>query len=359
MSHVWGKNLKLSIFGESHGPAVGVTVGGLPPGFLIDWEKVGLEMARRRPGKSDLSTPRREADDWEILSGVCEGRTNGAPLCAVIRNKDISSGDYDLNLLRPGHADYTALVKYKGFADRRGGGHFSGRLTAPLVLAGAIAKQLLETRGIFIGGRIQRIGPILDSELSPEQMPEVSKKEFPVANDEKGARMKEEILSAKSEGDSLGGVIECMVLGVSAGLGDPFFHSLESALASMLFSIPAVKGVEFGDGFLFAEKKGSEMNDPMEIKDEKVRFLSNHSGGIAGGISNGQPIVFRAAIRPTPTIRKEQRTIDIEKGESALRSFGGRHDPSIVPRAVSAIEAGAALCILDFMLNDLWRGESL
>lgn len=349
MSNVWGKNIQLTIFGESHGPAIGLVLNGLPPGLNIDWEQVAGEMARRAPGNSPLSTPRRESDRWEILSGMFEGKTTGTPLSAIIRNENTQSGDYNPGLLRPGHADLAALYKYKGYADYRGGGHFSGRLTAPLVFAGAIAKQILKANGISVGARIMRISDVADAEMPVEGILAVSQKPFPVFDDQAGERMQQAVLRAKDEKDSLGGIIECAALGVPGGWGDPFFDSLESSIASMMFSIPAVKGVEFGEGFGFAGMKGSEANDQLYMSENGVQAKTNHNGGINGGISNGLPLVFRAVIKPTPTIGLEQTTVDLQKGETVTTVFGGRHDPCIVFRAVPVVEAGLAISLLDFM----------
>jgi len=359
MSNVWGRNIKLSIFGESHGPAVGLVFGGLEAGMVIDRDRIRFEMARRAPGRDDISTPRAESDGWEVLSGVLDGRTTGAPLCVVIRNENVRSGDYTPHLLRPGHADLTALIKYGEHADHRGGGHFSGRLTAPLVFAGAIAKQVLERRGIKIGARIAQIYDVIDAPIDTDEIFAISRKPFPVADDAAGERMRQAILAAKADGDSLGGVIECAAAGVPAGWGDPFFDSLESAMSSLIFSIPAVKGIEFGDGFGLASMRGSEANDPLFMREAvapgetyaeraaKVGVTTNRNGGINGGISNGNPITLRVAIKPTPTIGREQTTVDLERGETVTARFGGRHDPCIVPRAVPVVEAALALCLLD------------
>ena len=360
MSGTWGRSIRLTIFGESHGPAVGMVLDGLPPGFPVDWADVSREMARRAPGSGELSTRRAETDSYEILSGMFEGKTTGAPLTALIRNEDARSSDYSPHILRPGHADWTALVKYKGHADHRGGGRFSGRLTAPLVCAGAIAKQVLRRDGIDVGARIVRIYDAEDTSLdtcgaaiwhgeAAARVIAASKKTFPAADDAAGERMKAAILRAKQEGDSVGGVIECAATGLPAGWGEPFFGSVESSVASMMFSIPAVKGIEFGAGFGFARLRGSEANDPLEYDEGglRVRAATNRNGGVNGGISNGHAVIFRVAVKPTPTIGKEQRTVDIASGETVLAAFGGRHDPCIAPRAVPAIEAGLALCLLD------------
>ena len=348
MSNTWGKNIKLSIFGESHGAGIGIVIDGLPHGFCMDWAAVDAMMARRAPGGS-LATPRKETDAYEVLSGIFEGKTTGAPLAAVIRNNNTKSGDYQPNLMRPGHADFTAHHKYGGYADYRGGGHFSGRITAPLVFAGAIAMQILESRGIKIGARIASIKNIRDGTMQDiAQICGVSKKAFPVYDDTIGERMKQAIADAQGEGDSVGGIIECAAIGMPIGLGEPFFDSLESAISSMMFSIPAVKGVAFGAGFGITEMLGSEANDMMHMDDGEVCIDTNNNGGINGGISNGNPIVCRIAVKPTPTIRKAQTTVDIKSDETKEVQFGGRHDPCIVPRAVHVAEAAMALCILDF-----------
>ncbi len=353
MSNVWGQRIKVSIFGESHGPAIGVTIGGLPPGFPVDWAKVSAAMARRAPGSGDIATPRQEKDQWEILSGMMEDKTSGAPLCAIIRNQDTRSRDYNPHLLRPGHADYTAWVKYKGFNDYRGGGHFSGRLTACLVFAGAIVQQILESRGISLGGRISSIHNIADSPGEPEEMAALTAKAFPVFDEAAGLKMKEAILRAKADGDSLGGIIECAAWNLPAGLGEPFFDSAESVISAMMFSIPGIKGIEFGDGFHLTTMTGYGANDQLEISGDRIRLKSNHNGGINGGITNGNPLVFRLAVKPTPTIHKKQTTVDIAKMETTETSFGGRHDPCIVPRALPAALSALALCLLDLLLmND-------
>lgn len=357
MSGIWGKNIRLSIFGESHGKAIGINIDGLPPGFEIDIEGIKQEMARRAPGKSILSTPRKEEDEFEIISGFFDNRTTGTPLCAIIKNTDKISAHYSeiQAKMRPGHADYTGYVKYKGFNDYRGGGHFSGRITAPLVLAGAIAKQILEERGVVIGSHIQSIGSIKDDAFDPvnidaQTLKAIKDKEFPVINDKIGEKMKEAVLSATEQADSLGGIIECAAVNVPEGLGDPFFDSVESRLSHLLFSIPSVKGVEFGAGFDIAYMKGSEANDELYIKDGVVKTYTNNNGGIIGGITYGMPLIFRAAIKPTPSIGIEQRTVDIKENKNTSIQITGRHDPCIVPRGLPVIEAAAALALLDYML---------
>ncbi len=346
MGSIWGKNISLSIFGESHGKAVGIVIDGLSPGMEIDWVKVKKDMERRAPGRSELSSERTEPDTWEVVSGVFEGKTTGTPLCALIKNEDINSGEHERNIMRPGHADFTARIKYGGHADYRGGGHTSGRLTAPLVFAGALAKQELENLGISIQSKIVCINGIYD-EGDFTGFSQAAEKAFPVYNDAKGELMKAAVSAAKIEGDSIGGIIECAAFGLPSGWGDPFFGSLESSISSMMFSIPAVKGIEFGRGFDFAKMKGSEANDTMIFDEGKIHMDSNNNGGINGGISNGEPLLFRVVIKPTPTIEKKQKTIDIAKKESVSVSFTGRNDPCIVPRALPAVEAGLALCLLD------------
>ncbi|MDR1590343.1 MAG: chorismate synthase [Oscillospiraceae bacterium] len=347
MSGNWGCRFKISLFGESHGPAIGVVIDGLPPGFVPDWDGVRAEMARRAPGTGPLATPRGESDEWEVLSGLFEGAATGAPLCAVIRNTDARSQDYVRGVMRPGHADMTAFIKYGGYADYRGGGHFSGRLTAPIVFAGALARQILRGDGIRIGARILSVRGVRDIDAAPEDILAASGRELPVCSAGRGELMRAEIEAARARGDSVGGIVECVALGVPPGWGEPFFRSLESAAAEMMFSIPAVKGVEFGDGFALSDKLGSESNDEMYMRGGQVAYKTNHGGGVAGGISNGQPIVLRVAVKPTPTISKRQTTVDIRSGETVEHSFTGRHDPCVAPRAVPVVEAGLALCLLD------------
>jgi chorismate synthase len=357
MGNVWGKHIQFSIFGESHGPAVGFVLAGLPAGWPIDWEEADREMTRRAPGRSPLTTPRRESDCYEILSGWFEGKTTGTPLSVIIPNQNARSGDYRPELLRPGHADLTALYKYHGHADYRGGGHFSGRLSAPRVLAGAIAKQILRMEGIVIGARIQRIFDVEDGPMPTRQILQAAQKTFPVWDEAAAEAMQQAILRAKRENDSLGGIIECAALGLPPGWGDPFFDSLESAVAAMMFSIPAVKGVEFGDGFALASMTGSAANDPLYVENGAIRLASNHNGGINGGISNGEPLVVRVAIKPTPTIGRPQTTVDWKQRKTVTAAFTGRHDPCIVPRAVPAVEAGLALCLLDILTENKTRKE--
>ena len=330
MSSSYNGNIKFTIFGQSHSPAIGVTVEGLPTGFAPDFDELARFMARRAPGQNEFSTPRKEADIPEFISGLFDGKICGAPLTAIIRNTNTRSKDYSELLAkpRPGHADYTANVKYGGAQDYTGGGHFSGRLTAPLCIVGGLCKQLLQKEGISVEGRIKEIGGIEDE-----------------------AGMKEAILKAKAEGDSLGGIIECVISGAPVGLGGPMFGGIESRISQLVFGIPAVKGVEFGAGFAAAALRGSENNDPFEMQNGKVVTKTNNCGGILGGITNSMPIVFRAAIKPTPSIAKEQDTVNLLTGENAKLSVVGRHDPCIVPRALPCIEAAAAIAIYDALLE--------
>ncbi|WP_195970967.1 chorismate synthase [Clostridium thermobutyricum] len=356
MSGIWGRNLKVSIFGESHGTGIGITIDGLPSGFEIDLDKVNFEMGRRAPGKSPLSTARKEGDNVEILSGFFEGKTTGTPLCGIIRNKDNRSRDYGKlrDLMRPGHADYTGNVRYNGFNDYRGGGHFSGRITAPIVFAGAICKQILEKEGIKITSHVKSIGKVEDInfnslEIEEEIMNNLLNMELPVLDKSVEEKMREEILNAKSEGDSVGGIIECAITGIKAGVGSPFFYSIESVISHLLFSVPAVKGVEFGEGFNITKLRGSEANDSMYYDGDQVKTRTNNNGGVIGGISNGMPIIFRAGIKPTASIIKKQETINIKTKENEELVIEGRHDPCIVQRAIPVIECIAAIGILDLM----------
>ena len=356
MSGMWGSKIKLSIFGESHGNAIGITIDGLPAGFSIDMDKIMMEMARRAPGKSSLSTPRKESDIPEILSGYFEGKTTGTPLCAIIRNSNTKSKDYSKlkDVMRPGHADYTGAVRYKGFNDYRGGGHFSGRITAPLVFAGAICKQILEVKGIIISAHINSIGKIkdcsfLESDISDKLLNSFKEKELPLINTKLEDEMRQEILSARSSGDSIGGTIECAILGVSPGIGDPFFDSVESTLAHLMFSVPAVKGIEFGKGFDISKMRGSEANDEYYLENGNIKTKTNNNGGILGGITNGMPIIFNVAIKPTASIFKEQNAVNIVTMEETTLCIEGRHDPCIVQRALPVIEAVAAIGITELM----------
>lgn len=352
MSNVWGKNITLSIFGESHGEGTGIVIGGLPPGERLDEDEIEYDMSRRAPGTNVFSTARVEKDRVRILSGLYNSKTTGTPLCGIIMNEDRRPADYNRNLLRPGHADYTAFMKYKGFQDHRGGGHFSGRLTAPLTFAGSIARQILGRRGIVIGAHINQIGKAKDKELTlinKEILDGFRASPFPLLDLNVEKEMKNAILLAKEQRDSVGGIIECAAFGLPAGLGSPFFHSVESVVSAMMFSIPGIKGIEFGKGFGLASMQGSEANDPIRLAEDKIVTVTNHSGGINGGISNSMPIVFRVVVRPTASVGKPQDTVDIEKMLNATIEIKGRHDPCIVPRVVPVVESCLALCILDLM----------
>ncbi len=354
MSSTYGDNLKLTIFGQSHGAAIGMTLDGIPAGLRVDEEKLDAFLARRAPGQNAWSTPRKEADKPEILSGIVDGHTCGAPIAAIIRNTNTRSGDYD-NLKdcpRPGHADYTAQVKYGGAQDAAGGGHFSGRLTAALCIAGGMCKQWLEEKGIRIRAHIAAIDGVKDAALDPIR-PEMDGvgADFPVLSLEKGQQMQQRIAAARSQGDSVGGMIECAITGLPAGLGEPIFGGMESKIAAMVYGVPAVKGVEFGAGMAVGEMKGSENNDAFTVEGGQIKTVTNHSGGILGGITNGMPLIFRCAIKPTPSIAKAQQSVQLSTMEITTLQVHGRHDPCIVPRAVPVIEAAAAIAIFDTYLG--------
>lgn len=364
MSSTYGEILKLSIFGQSHGPAIGMTLDGIPAGLPVDVAKLQEFLSRRAPGGKAYATPRKEADTPEFLSGIVDGYTCGAPIAAIITNTNTRSGDYN-NLKdcpRPGHADYPAQMKYKGFQDVAGGGHFSGRLTAPLCIAGGLCKQWLERKGIRIGAHIRVIAGVTDEPLVLDWLnPDLDAigKEFPVVNPTAGEKMQAEIAKAKDDGDSVGGIIECIVTGLPAGLGDPMFGGVESKLAQIIYGIPAVKGLDFGSGFTGSYLRGSQNNDPYVIKDGYVHTLTNQAGGILGGITTGMPLVFNAAIKPTPSIAKEQQSVSLEKMENQPLTVHGRHDPCIVPRAVPVVEAAAAVAIFDICLKHGYFLEEL
>lgn len=349
---MFGNKLKVSIFGESHGEGIGLLMEGFPPGLSISTEEIKNELLRRAGGRSTLSTPRLEADAFTFLGGVFEGHTTGAPITIFIRNTNKLPKDYDKikHVMRPSHSDYTAFVKYQGMNDYRGGGHFSGRLTAALVAGGAIAKQYLKQYQIKIGAHACQIGTIRDSLFDLEPQLEEVDKDFPVLNREAGEKMKELIETARMNLDSVGGVVEAAVTGLPVGLGEPFWNSVESTLAHMLFSIPAVKGVEFGAGFAISQMNGSQANDQMYFEGNQVKTKTNHNGGICGGITNGMPIITRVAFKPTPSIARAQNTIDVEKEENTVLEVRGRHDPCIVHRAVPVVEAVLALGIMDLLL---------
>lgn len=351
MKNTFGNVVTVTLFGESHGPAIGAVVDGLPGGIRIDEKYIAARLAQRRPS-GRISTARRESDSYEILSGVFNGYTTGTPLCIIIRNEDIRSKDYEVisRLARPSHADLTAMYRYGGFEDYRGGGHFSGRITAALVAAGAMAMKALEDKGIYIGTHIKSCGGITDRDIADEtDLRVLAETDFPVLDAEAASEMERIILDAAKDGDSVGGVLETVVLGMPEGVGEPWFDTAEGMLAHAIFSVPAVKGVEFGAGFDIARMRGSQANDCLRTDGKKIYTETNNSGGINGGITNGMPIVFRTAIKPTPSIFKEQRTVDIKKGENALLRLKGRHDPAVVHRAGVVINAVTALTLADLL----------
>lgn len=353
MSSTYGEKIHLSIFGQSHGAGIGMTLDGIPAGLPVDTDKLQAFLNRRAPGQNDMTTPRKEEDRPEILSGLVNGYTCGAPLAALIRNTNTRSNDYAelKDRPRPGHADYTAQIKYNGFQDPAGGGHFSGRLTAPLCIAGGMCKQWLELQGIQITAHIAQIGSVKDDLYDPVN-PQIHKIDmnFPVLNPVCAQQMHDAIVAAKACGDSLGGIIECAVTGLPVGLGDPMFDGMEGRIAQIIFGIPAVKGVEFGAGFACASMTGSRHNDAFAFNNGQIVTKTNNAGGILGGITNGMPIIFRTAIKPTPSIAIPQETVSLEKEESCALTVKGRHDPCIVPRAVPVIEAATAVAVYDALL---------
>lgn len=355
MSANWGKNIELSIFGESHGKAIGINLGKLPAGLKIDMALIEKEMLRRAPGNNKLSTARKEKDQIEIMSGIQDEITTGAPLCAMIYNSDQHSKDYSLleTHMRPGHSDFAAYVKYHGYNDVRGGGHFSGRITAPIVFAGAVIKQILAQQEIYVGAHIKSIQSVqdhvFDAALDKSGFDQLSQQLYPVLDAAVFPEMEAVVEAARSQCDSVGGQIECGVIGLPAGIGEPFFDSLESTIAHLMFSIPAVKGLEFGDGFDLCRMLGSQANDSYYYEDNKVKTKTNHNGGIVGGISNGMPITFTVGIKPTPSIAQKQQTINVETKENTEIEIKGRHDPCIVFRAVAVVEAMCAIAIYEAM----------
>lgn len=357
MSSVIGDKIKLSIFGESHGEAIGCVIDGLPAGIKIDMNAVYKDMQRRAPGKDKTATPRLEKDIPHILSGTLDNVTTGAPLAMVIENTNTKSGDYSnlMTVPRPSHSDYPAYVKYGGNNDIRGGGHFSGRLTAPLVFAGSVAKQILSQMGITIGAHIKQIGSVCDavSDLNKTDkslLDTLSSSTFSLIDETKEQAMRDEIEKARLSLDSVGGIIECFAVGLPVGLGGNMFDTVEGKLASILFGVPAVKGVEFGIGFGFADKRASEVNDQYEIKNGRVATLSNNNGGVLGGMTDGAPLSVSVAIKPTPSIAKKQKSVNLLTMENAELEIHGRHDPCIVVRAVPVIECAVALGLLDLMM---------
>lgn len=358
MSSTFGKNIKVSIFGQSHSDAIGVVVDGLPAGHSLDLDALGAFMRRRAPGSTALGTQRNERDAVEILSGVVDGRLCGAPFAALIKNGDVRKGDY-ANLAdtpRPGHADYTAQIKYAGAQDKTGGGHFSGRLTAPLCVAGGVCLQLLEKEGILVGAHVERVGDVCDTRfnpvrLNPEDLVAAQKNAVAALDPDAAARIARLIEEVRAAGDSVGGAVECAAIGLPAGVGDPMFEGLENRVASIAFGIPAVKGVEFGSGFSCASMRGSAHNDPFCIEDGRVKTRTNNHGGILGGISTGMPVIFRVAFKPTPSIARPQQTVNLSRMGEAELIVHGRHDPCVVLRAVPVVEAAAAVAIYDAFLD--------
>ena len=363
MKNTLGNNISVTLFGESHGNAIGAVVDGLPAGIKVDESFISHQLDLRRPfGK--ISTSRQEADKFEILSGAFNGKTTGTPICIVIPNENTQSKDYSKTYgkARPGHADYTAFCKYNGCEDYRGGGHFSGRITAGLVAAGAVAIDLLSRKGIKIGTHLSKCAGVEDSKFTAyeKEINSLSDKLFPVLNDEKGEEIIKNIEKAAQDGDSVGGVLETAVIGLPVGIGEPWFDSVEGVLSHALFSIPAVKGVEFGAGFSCADMLGSQMNDCFVSENEKITTKTNNNGGINGGITNGMPVIFRCAVKPTPSISKEQETVDFINNENTVLSVKGRHDPCIVHRARVVVDSVTAIVLCDLLSQKFgsdWLGE--
>lgn len=356
MANSYGKLFKIALFGESHSEAIGVVIVGVPSGICVDMDEVLFEMSRRAPGNNDFSTPRCESDTPEILSGVFEGKTTGTPIACVVKNTNTRSKDYTPELIRPSHADYSGMLRYNGHNDYRGGGHFSGRLTAPIVFAGAIAKQILKKENIEILAHIKNIGNVYDDSVDManpdvDALRTLKNKTLPFINSEMENKASELIMSAKSDKDSIGGSVEAVICGIAGGVGSPFFESVESRISSMLFSVPAVKAVEFGIGTEFSKMCGSQANDSFYIENETIKTTTNNNGGINGGITNGMPIVLTATIKPTPSIAKEQKSVNINTKENVTMEIKGRHDPCIVQRAVPVIEAALAITVLDLILE--------
>ena len=362
MSSTYGERFRFTIFGQSHSPAIGVTMEGLPAGFAVDFDQLQAFLSRRAPGKSPTATARKEADLPEFVSGLVGNVTCGAPLTAIIRNTNTRSGDYD-NLRdcpRPGHADFTAQARYGGFQDVAGGGHFSGRLTAPLCIAGGICLQLLERMGVTVAAHIRSIENVHDDPFDPALVDEAQlrallQKPFPVLRDSAAGEMEQAILRAKAECDSVGGIIECAAVGLLAGWGDPMFGGLENRIAQIIFGVPAVRGLEFGTGFAAAALRGSENNDAFVLRSGKAVTETNRCGGILGGITTGAPLVFRVAFKPTPSIARRQRTVDLAAMRETTVEIAGRHDPCIVPRAVPCVEAAAAVVLYDILCSERGR----
>ncbi len=352
MKNTFGHSISITIFGESHGEQIGAIVDGMAPGIPVDEQFIASQMDKRR-AKGKISTKRTECDEVVISSGVFEGKTTGTPICFTIKNNNTKSGDYShtRNLARPGHADYTANCKYHGFEDYRGGGHFSGRITAGIVAAGAVAISALKNKGIYIGTHIKRCAGISDRAFGDiaKDIDTLNNMEFAVLDNACAAQINEAILVAANDGDSVGGILETAVVGLPAGVGEPWFDTFESIVSHMLFSIPAVKGVQFGLGFDMADMRGSEANDEFYIKDGKVATLTNNNGGINGGITNGMPVIISCAIKPTPSIYKQQNTVDFVNGKNAKLTIQGRHDPAIIHRARVVVDSAVALALCDML----------
>ena len=352
MKNVYGNSISVTLFGESHGEQIGAVIDGLAPGIEVDMEFIHKQLELRKP-QGKISTKRVEADEPHIVSGVFEGKTTGTPLCILFENQNTKSKDYSKtkDLMRPGHADFTAIEKYHGFADYRGGGHFSGRITTPIVAAGAILIQALQKKGIYIGSHIQKCGPIEDKKFTDyeTEIAKVNELVFPVLDEDAAKNIYAYMVQAAEEGDSVGGILETVVTGVPSGVGEPWFDTMESMLAHALFSVPAVKGVEFGEGFRFADMKGSEANDAFEMKDGKVVTKTNHNGGINGGITNGMPIRFQTVVKPTPSIYKKQETVNMATMENEVMQIQGRHDPAIIPRARVVVDSMTAIVLADML----------
>ena len=357
MGSVIGNKVKISVFGESHGAAIGVVIDGLPAGEKIDFDEVLMQMSRRAPGNDKTATARKEADKPEILSGLLNGVTTGAPLAAVIHNTNTRSGDYGniMNAPRPGHSDYTAYLRYNGCNDVRGGGHFSGRLTANIVFSGAVIRQILSRKGIEIAAHIYSIGNVYDDPFEPtgissELVKRLNKEKFALVNPDKEEQLRAAVSAVRENGDSVGGIVECIIQGMPAGIGEPMFGGVENVIAGIVFGVPAVKGIEFGSGFSGSRLKGSENNDEFYYDENGcVRTRTNNHGGALGGITSGMPILFRAAIKPTPSISVEQNTVDLQNKTDTILTVKGRHDPCIVTRAVSVIEAAAAIAVINML----------
>lgn len=362
MKNTFGSSVSVTLFGESHGAEIGAVIDGLAPGLPVDESFIAAQLTLRRPA-GKISTARQEADPFRIVSGVFEGKTTGTPLALLIPNADTRSGDYTRGAFRPGHADYTASVKYHGFEDYRGGGHFSGRVTAALVAAGAVVIPALKQKGILIGTHISRCAGVSDApfgDLSAD-LPRLNSLPFSVLDEAQGQKMRLAVEAAAAEGDSVGGILETAVTGLPAGVGEPWFDTLEGVLSHALFSVPAVKGVEFGSGFALSDLRGSEANDPLRNGPEGIRTLTNHNGGINGGISNGMPLLFRCAVKPTPSISKEQLSVNGTTGEDETLQIRGRHDPAIVHRARVVVDSVTALVLCDLLAQRFgtdWLGEA-